>query len=105
MTLQERTLRQYMDLRRNPTLKAIADETGIELTRIFRIMNGTKMRLDEWEIFHSIIVESDNELEKLTRDCLRELSIEQLGEVRAVMQKKLSWSRAVDQAFHSKEMA
>lgn len=105
MTLQKRTLRQYMELRQNPTLKAIADETGIELTRIFRIMNGTKMRLDEWEIFNSIIVASDNELEKLTRDCLRELSIEQLGEVRAVMQKKLSWSRAVDQAFHAKEMA
>lgn len=98
MTLQQRTLRQYMELKNQPGLRVIAQETGIQQTRVFRLLNGSRMRLDEWEIFNSIVEENLSDLEKLARDCLNELSIDQLTHVQSVMKQKLEWKRSIDQA-------
>tara|TARA_R110002049_G_scaffold99946_2_gene243046 strand:- start:258 stop:575 length:318 start_codon:yes stop_codon:yes gene_type:complete len=98
MNLQERTLKQYMQLRDQPCLREIAEETGIQQTRVFRILNGAKMRLDEWEIFNKIVDEADSDLEKLARDCLKELSIDQLSLLQKMMKDKLDWKRSIDQA-------
>ncbi|MBH48888.1 MAG: hypothetical protein CME71_12040 [Halobacteriovorax sp.] len=98
MTLQERTLRQYMELRSQPCLREIAKETGIQQTRVFRILNGSKMRLDEWEIFNQIVVNESACLEKLARECLNELSLEHLSGLQQMMMQKLEWQRSVNLA-------
>lgn len=102
MGLQQRTLKQYMELRAQPSLRAIAAETGINQARVFRILNGSRMKLDEWEVFNQIVEASLTDMEKLARDCLNELSLEQLAEVRFVMESKLQWKRTIDQA-HSRQ--
>lgn len=98
MTLQQRTLRQYMQLRNQPCLREIANETGIQQTRVFRLLNGSRMKLDEWEVFNNIVTQADADLEKLARDCLNELSIDQLSSLQAMMKQKLEWKRSIDQA-------
>ena len=98
MTLQQRTLRQYMQLRNQPALREISNETGIQQTRVFRLLNGSRMRLDEWEIFNTIVTSEDSDLEKLARDCLNELSIDQLSSLQMMMKQKLDWKRSIDQA-------
>lgn len=98
MTLQQRTLRQYMQLRNQPALREISTETGIQQTRVFRLLNGSRMRLDEWEIFNTIVSKADSDLEKLARDCLNELSIDQLSSLQTMMKQKLDWKRSIDQA-------
>tara|TARA_R110000868_G_scaffold153644_4_gene379137 strand:+ start:1130 stop:1447 length:318 start_codon:yes stop_codon:yes gene_type:complete len=103
MTLQERTLRQYMELRSQPCLREIAKETGIQQTRVFRILNGAMMKLDEWEIFNDIVVKENACLEKLARECLCELSIEQLSGLQQMMKQKLEWQRSFNLA--SKRLA
>lgn len=98
MTLQQRTLRQYMQLRNQPALREISTETGIQQTRVFRLLNGSRMRLDEWEIFNTIVSNADSDLEKLARDCLNELSIDQLSSLQTMMKQKLDWKRSIDLA-------
>lgn len=105
MSLQNRTLRQYMELRNQPSLKVISEETGIQQTRVFRLLNGARMRLDEWEIFDNIINQSTTDLEILARECLNELSLVQLTEVKQIMEKKLEWKRTVDEAHKRLQQA
>lgn len=105
MSLQQRTLKQYMELRAQPSLRVIAAETGINQARVFRILNGSRMKLDEWEIFNSIVESSLTDMEKLARDCLNELSLEQLAEVRGVMESKLQWKRTIDEAHARQQRA
>ena len=88
-----------MALRNEPTLKSISEETGIEQTRVFRILNGAKMRLDEWEIFQAIIENNNSDMEKLMRQCLKELSLHELGEVKSLIQSKLQWQREINNTF------
>ena len=53
MILQEKIIRDYLEfcIDGTPTLRKIAHDTGINTTRVFRIMQGNRMRLDEYEVF------------------------------------------------------
>ena len=51
MELQKTILKQYMLLHDQPTYKLIAKDTGIQVSRVFRIFNGSVMKLSEFEIF------------------------------------------------------
>ena len=55
MSLQKKVLKQYLDFYGKKTFKQISEETGIQLTRVFRIMNGYPMKLPEYEIFQKLI--------------------------------------------------
>lgn len=55
MKEQERVLKQYLELSGKMTLKQIASESGIQITRVFRLMNGCEMRLKEYLIIESLI--------------------------------------------------
>lgn len=105
MNLQQRTLRQYMNMRNHPSLRQISAETGIQQTRVFRLLNGARMRLDEWEIFNRAISDEMTDLEKLARDCISELSLDQLNELRTQMAKKLEWKRSIDQVHQRLQQA
>lgn len=93
MNLQKLILKQYMLLKNEPTLRAIAAETGIQQTRIFRLMNGSKMKLSEYEIFHQKVKDSmglSDGIEMLAHECFINLSKESISEIEAFMNRKLA---------------
>lgn len=55
MNLQDATLKQFQEVFNGPTLKEISTLTGIQMTRIFRLMNGYEMKLSEWESMNCAI--------------------------------------------------
>lgn len=55
MSLQKRTINTYRQLFPNETLREISLKTGIQITRVFRLMNGKTMKVSELEAFDQII--------------------------------------------------
>ncbi|MCB9063096.1 MAG: hypothetical protein H6622_16350 [Halobacteriovoraceae bacterium] len=55
MQIQKNLLRQYMTLSNQPTLKEISVETGIQVSRVFRIFNGAEMKISEFMAFQKLV--------------------------------------------------
>lgn len=55
MSLQNRILKEYRQHYPQHTLREISHQTGIQLTRVFRLMNGSAMKLEEFESFSNAI--------------------------------------------------
>ncbi len=66
MNLQQSTLHQYRIHYPQHTLKEIAAKTQINLTRVFRLFNGSDMRVAELEAFNDAI--SNNGQQFLSHD-------------------------------------
>ena len=49
--LQKIVINSYMEINRGSTLKEISSDTGIQLTRVFRLLNGSEMKISEYEKF------------------------------------------------------
>ncbi len=97
MELQNQILRHYLELSDNTTLKRISKETGIQITRVFRLLNGSEMKISEYEVFKKLVLtklESSNPLEKLFNECTNELSISGLKEIEQIIMRKLELARA-----------
>ena len=93
MELQKTILKQYMLLNQDPTLKKISMETGIQQTRVFRLMNGSTMKLCEYEIFHKHVKEKmglTNGLESLAQECFNKLSTESIRDIENFMCRKMA---------------
>jgi hypothetical protein len=107
MKLQKTILKQYMLLNQDPTLKKIANDTGIQQTRVFRILNGSTMKLSEYEIFHHQIKEVmglSNSLETLAVECFSKLSSESIKEIEILMTRKLAiWNLKQNQKNEVKQ--
>lgn len=54
-TRERETIQRYRKTFPNDTLKIISSKTGIQLTRVFRIMNGKPMKVSELEAFEDIL--------------------------------------------------
>ncbi len=92
MDLQKNIIDQYLKINQKPTLKFISQDTGIQLTRVFRILNGAKMHLEEFEIFYQRVqsVKSQSKsLDGLIFQCQMKLSEEALKELEESLAKKL----------------
>ena len=48
--LQRKILDDYMGLHGNPSLREMAQDTGIDVSRVHRLLRGWAMRLDEYEV-------------------------------------------------------
>jgi len=87
MNLQESTLNQYRIIFPDHTLKQTAEQTQINLTRVFRLFNGSDMRVNELEAFNSAIHAntdkslSDDNFIKMAKDFTRILPQEPRKEV------------------------
>lgn len=55
MNLQNRTLHRYRQMFPQETLKEISVRTGIQITRVFRLMNGKPMKVGELEAFENAV--------------------------------------------------
>lgn len=60
MSLQSRILKEYRQQFPHHTLREISAVTNIQLTRVFRLMNGAAMKLEEFEQFTKAIGEKNH---------------------------------------------
>jgi hypothetical protein len=76
MSLQKSIIKQYKEIYPKDKLKDISHKTGIQITRIFRILNGSEMKLREYEVFEQIVNQTTNNaaIVALAKVCLTSLS-------------------------------
>ncbi len=88
---QSQILKKYMDLNGQPTLREICEDTGIQLTRIFRLLNGSEMKIGEYMTFKNRINKnfSGNSLQELGAQCDRLLSEEIKSELVYLLKNKI----------------
>ena len=92
MELQKIILSQYMLLNQNPTLKVISKDTGIQITRVFRLFNGSTMKLSEYQIFQQRVREKmglTDALETIALDCSLKLSPEAIKDIEIYLKRKI----------------
>lgn len=92
MELQKTILSQYMLLNQEPTLKNVAADTGIQITRVFRLFNGCTMKLSEYQIFQHKVKEKmglTDTLEELAFDCSLKLSPEAIKDIEIYLRRKM----------------
>jgi len=98
MDLQKTILNQYMLLNGKPTLKKISADTGIQLTRVFRILNGSTMKLSEYQIFNKKVKEKmglTEGLEAIAFECSMRLSPEAIKDLEVFLKRKIeTWKLA-----------
>lgn len=92
MDLQMTILNQYMLLNNKPTLKKISADTGIQLTRIFRLFNGSTMKLSEYQVFNRKVKEKmglTDGLEAVAFECSLKLSPEAIKDLEVFLKRKI----------------
>jgi hypothetical protein len=92
MELQKVILGQYMLLNCNPTLKKISADTGIQITRVFRLFNGSTMKLSEYQIFQQKVKEKmglTDTVEAVAFECSLKLQPEAIKEIEVYLRRKL----------------
>ncbi len=92
MNIQKIILEQYSLLYGQPTLKEIALDTGIQVTRIFRLFNGSAMKLCEYQIFQTKVKEKmglSASLEALAFECSLKLSASAILELEGILKRKM----------------
>lgn len=92
MDLQAVVMKRYVELNGSPTLKQIAADTGIQLTRVFRLFNGSEMKLSEYEIFNQKVKEKmglASSLEEIAFECSKVLSASAVSELEGYLLRKI----------------
>lgn len=90
--LQEAIIKQYNQTFPGLTYRAVAEHTGIQLTRVFRIFNGAAMKLSEYEIFYLKLQECGSmggRLSELALEAETRLSSRALFELAADIERRL----------------
>ena len=84
--IQEQILNEYKNKFPNDGLKEISLKTNIQLTRVFRLFNGSEMKLKEYEAFKNIIVDNkESRFASLANTCELSLSQNKLNTLMAYM--------------------
>ena len=92
MDLQKTILNQYMLLNGQPTLKKISQDTGIQLSRVFRIFNGSTMKLSEYQVFNKKVKEKlglTDSLEEIAMECSQRLSPDAIKDLEVFLKRKI----------------
>jgi hypothetical protein len=96
MSLQEITIKRYFDHYPKQSLREISANTDIQITRVFRLLNGAQMKLCEYEAFENAIAQkissqhnATDDFLKTTKECLRCLSESKLNEFLIEMKQSL----------------
>lgn len=96
MKEQNRVLNQYFELYGKVTLKRISKDTGIQITRVFRIINGCEMKLNEYLAFEEQIQKklgSSAEVKNSIINCIHTLSPRALENLKELIDRKfLLWN-------------
>ena len=92
MDIQKTILNQYMLLSDKPTLKEISQDTGIQITRVFRLFNGSTMKLYEYQVFKQRVKEKlglTESLEAMAFECSLCLSPDAIRELEIFLKRKI----------------
>ena len=107
MDIQKRILDQYVELYERPTFKEISRDTGIQVTRVFRLFNGSLMKLNEYEIFRKKVQEKmgfTESLEVMARECSLKLNTEATKELAVYLKRKIElWRLAQVSKFNTEK--
>lgn len=98
MSLQDTILKRYRENFPEDTLREISDKTGIQLTRVFRIFNGSDMKLREFEAFENAITCESNQFAttdflELSQKSLKTLSDKKIAYIMGQMQQAIRISQ------------
>lgn len=105
--LQQAILRQYQEHFPGLTYRAIAEHTGIQLTRIFRIINGSEMKLREYEIFYLKLQECGavgERLSTLSREAEKALSSTALQGLCGEVERRLKLAKLIQTVQTSQQI-
>ena len=93
MNLQEEILNQFDRHFPNATLKQVSKKTGIQITRVFRIINGYEMKISEYEKFYNALsaYENKNTCQHLSlyQDYLNSISSKQREELEEIYTQRV----------------
>ena len=93
MCLQNSVLERYIEVFGKRTYNMMAERTGINITRVFRLFNGSKMKLEEYEMFKNLIDSELGEIGligKLAENCFQKLPLKTTEEIKKIMDRKLA---------------
>ena len=94
--LQKQVLETFMVEFGKPTLKEISKFTGIQATRVFRILNGYSMKVEEYETFQCLIYSKkggSKDFMSLAWDCYLDLSDQELRKLGEDLYRSLKWKK------------
>lgn len=101
MSLQKKILNDFRKSFPNQTLREIAALTDLQLTRVFRLMNGAPMKLEEYEAFSAALKKNtpqhapQHQLDCLIAEVKSRFSIEEQKKVAHAIELKLRWHSIV----------
>lgn len=91
MSVQKIVLKQFHESYPNAKLREISDKTGIQITRVFRILNGAEMKVSELESFQSISngTQTNHSFIELSKKCALNLSANKRNFLQGMMEQSL----------------
>ena len=95
MSLQMWVIDKYIRSTGFKTLKEISQDTGIQLTRVFRILHGKEMKLKEFEIFQKkslFNLDKTLKIVSLANECAFKLDEEKILEITNFMKRTIKIS-------------
>lgn len=98
MNLQKLTLSYLRQTYPGITLREIAEQTGLEQTRVFRIFKGHEMKLSEYQILNSFIEnkgckKSALKFHRLINESLEILEEKTLDEIFLLIERKIQTAK------------
>ena len=98
MNLQNAILKEFNSIFPNVPLREVSSLTGIQITRVFRLYNGSEMKLKEYEAFQLAISQkmlkaTSSRFFENSKRCLDELSPQRLKEINSQIETALSLSQ------------
>jgi hypothetical protein len=89
--LQTTLINRYQTAYPTDTLKEISSKTGIQITRVFRLFNGSEMKISEYESFERTLEknETHSEFYQLTKRCFSHLNQDRLEYLTTLMKHSL----------------
>jgi hypothetical protein len=71
---EQQMLQEFLKMFNHPTLREIADMTGINASRVFRLVHGSRMRHHEFILFKNLLKKQEiNKEENVLQHLLHEL--------------------------------
>ena len=107
MSVQSIVLQQFNEAHPKAKLKEISERTGIQITRVFRILNGAEMKVTEWERFQKASLSRTNidSFTLIAKRCSLKLSPQRRKHLQAYMEQALSLlDFTVTDSFLQKEL-
>ena len=104
MNLQTTILKRYAEAYPNETIKKTASRTGIQVTRTFRLFNGSEMKVSEYQSFIDALNEqnknaylaSQSDFVSTAKKCYENLTPARLEQVLTQMKHSLKLSSFIN---------